>query len=109
MDKAARYDSWMADDLSKMLQEIMDLTGVKQAALGKLIGVAQSTINRWLKEQNEPSAAKVEKVKEAWRKAKGYKTLSVDQKIAPYDEGVRETIHTMVDNYLRMIGPPTRR
>ena len=98
----------MADDLAQMLREIMDLTGVKQAAMGKLVGVAQSTINRWLKGQCEPSATKVEKVTDAWRKAKGYKKLSIDQKIAPYDEGVRDAIHNMIDNYLRMIGPPHR-
>lgn len=96
----------MVDDLSKMLQEIMDLTGVKQAALGKLVGVAQSTINRWLRDQNEPNATKVEKVRAAWRKAKGYKQLSLDQKIAPYDSDTQATIHSMVDNYLRTIGPP---
>jgi transcriptional regulator with XRE-family HTH domain len=96
----------MGDDLSKLLQEIMDLTGDKQGALGKRIGVSQSTINRWLHEKCEPSATQFEKVKAAWRKAKGYKTLSLDQKIAPYDAGTQATVHQMVDNYLNNLPPP---
>lgn len=109
MDKTARYDSGMADDLSKLLQEIMALTGDKQGALGKRIGVAQSTINRWLHEKCEPSATQVEKVKAAWRKAKGWKNLSLDEKIAPYDEGTQATAHNMIDNYLSNLPPPASR
>jgi len=99
----------MADNLSTLLQEIMDLTRIKQAALGERIGVSQSTINRWLRDKCEPSATQVEKVKAAWREAKGIKLLSLDQKVAPYDQATQDTIHQMVDNYLRALPPPRPR
>lgn len=99
----------MADDLSTLLQEIMDLSGIKQAALAKRLDVSQSTINRWLRDKCEPSATQVEKVKAEWRKTKGIKLLSLDQKIAPYDPDTQSTVHQMVDNYLRALPPPRSR
>jgi len=109
MDNGGRYDSGMADDLSKLLHEIMELAKIKQAALAKRLEVSQSTINRWLNDKCEPSATQVEKVKAEWRKAKGIKLLSLDQKIAPYDVGTQDTVHRMVDNYLNNLPPPPSR
>lgn len=109
MDKPPRYHLEMADDLSTMLHEIMDLTGDKQAALAKRFRVSQSTINRWLYDECEPSATKVDKVKAEWRKAKGIKIDSIDEKIAPYDASTQAIVHQMVDNYLKNLPPPARR
>jgi|SRR5579872_530031 len=108
MDYGRGYHRSMTDDLPKMLQEIMDLTGDKQAQLGKRVGAAQSTINRWLQGISEPNATKFDKVRTEWLKAHGYVAGSIDQRIARYDAGTQKTVHQMVDNYLTTIGPPKR-
>jgi transcriptional regulator with XRE-family HTH domain len=109
MDNRARYDSGMADDLSTMLSEIMDLTGETQAKLAKRLSIAQSSLNRWLNDKCDPSAKQVEKVRAAWYKAKGVKLLSLDQKLAPYDDDTQSIVHNMVDNYLKNLPPSARR
>lgn len=97
----------MADDVSAIIQEIMELTGDKQIPLARKLGVGQSTLNRWLHRINVPNKKQWDRVLKVWRDAKGIK-MSIDQKIAHYDIDTQLTVHQMVDNYLRTI-PKARR
>lgn len=86
----------------------MELTGDKQAALGRRLRVAQSTVNRWLNDESEPSNTQWTKVRRAWLKLKGHE-LTLDEKLAPYDANTQSVVHRMVDNYLRTLPPPLPR
>ena len=97
----------MNEDVATIIQEIMDLTGDKQTALGKKLGVGQSTINRWLNRVHEPNKRQWDRIEALWRDAHGIK-LSLDQKIRPYDMETQLTVHQMVDNYLRAMARRSR-
>jgi hypothetical protein len=87
---------------------MMDLTGLKQIALSKKIGISQGTLNRWLNRVNVPNKTQWDRVMTVWREIQGIK-LTIDQKIAPYDVDTQLTIHKMLDNYLRLLPPPRPR
>ena len=104
MDCQRRYDFGMADDVPKIIQEIMDADGITQTELANKIGVAQSTINRWLNSGTIPNIVDWERVRKAWLKAKGYK-ITLDEKVRPYGPRTEAAIHDMVDNYLSRLPP----
>ena len=94
----------MNEDVATIIQEIMDLTGDKQTALGKKLGVGQSTINRWLNRIHVPNKRQWDRIEALWRNAHGIK-LSLDQKIRPYGRTTeRNTVSDQPDNHtLRLL------
>jgi phage-related minor tail protein len=95
----------LAAQRARHIQKMMDLTGLKQIALSKKIGISQGTLNRWLNRVNVPNKTQWDRVMTVWREIQGIK-LTIDQKIAPYDVDTQLTIHKMLDNYLRLLPPP---
>lgn len=99
MDIGARYHLGMVDDVPAILQEIMELTGDKQARLAKRIGVSQSTINRWINREAKPNIEDWDRVKRIWYDLSGVK-MTLDDKVKPYGPRTEAAIHAIVDDYL---------
>lgn len=98
----------MADDVCAIIQEIIDLTGLKEVALAKKFGVSQATLNRWRNSVHVPNKKQWDRVMLLWREVKGIR-MSLDQKLSAYDAATQLTVHQMVDNYLRNLPSPRSR
>jgi len=91
-----------------VIQELLELTGDSQGRLAKRLGVSQSNISKWLNNAQQPSKPQWDRVMGLYFEMKGWRH-SIDAKIAPYDDEFQEIVRRVVDDMVKIKGPPRRR
>lgn len=97
----------MADHVPTVINELLDLTGFTQGQLAKKLRTSQSNISKWRSGKQNPNKAQWDRVVTLYIDLAG--DISLDAKVAPYDEGTKKVIHGMVDDYLKRIPMPPNR
>jgi transcriptional regulator with XRE-family HTH domain len=97
----------MADDVPKIMNELLELSRLTQTKLAKKVGTSQSNISKWKSGKQKP-------LKDEWERVMAYYLEvggagSIDRKLTPYDDETKRIINEIVDDYLKRIPPPTRR
>lgn len=93
--------------LPSVIKELLELTDLPQHKLAKRLGTSQGSISRWLTGKHEPTKAQWDRIYSLYSELKGWRH-SIDAKIAPYDQGIQDDIHEIVDRILKNV-PPSRR
>jgi|SRR5215475_57814 len=90
-----------------VLEEVLVLSGETQAQLGKRIGVSQTTISRWMSGETEPTKSQWDIIIDMYFSLKGWR--SVDDQIAPFDRDFQDGVRRIINEMIKLQGPPKRR